>query len=325
MISHEELWQRFVATRDPALREQLTLQYAPLVKYVINSMSMMVPVLATMEDMIGYGTIGLIHAVDRYAPDRGVTFETYAMSRIRGAIIDAIRSMNPFSRSDTSRIRAVEDAVAGLTQELARYPTEEEIAARMGVEREDVERTLQTGSLSFVSLDSPLGGELGSEGSGLKDLLEDSSALEPSEEAERQELRKMLIEGINNLPERSKQVISLYYVDELTPMEIADVLGVSRSRVYQLHTQAILSLRSWLRARINGTLPRKAAAAERSAPVGPPKVAKPTAGAATPSANGAARPAGNGAVVVGGTQAAGAKPAAIPPVMTTGRMVGAHR
>ncbi len=264
MISHEAEWQEFVATRVPALREQLVLQYAPLVKYVIHTMSMIVPPLATMEDMVGYGTIGLLHAVDRYSPDRGVTFETYAISRIRGAIIDAIRSMNLFSRSDTARIKAVDETVQVLVQELRRYPTEDEIAERMGIERQEVDRTLATSNVSLVSLDNTTGGDYAGDGATLKDMLEDTASPEPGEVAEQKELRALLVEAINHLPERSRLVISLYYVEELSPIEIAEVLEVSRSRVYQLHAQAILDLRAWMRSRMNGQRPARMAIGGRA-------------------------------------------------------------
>lgn len=260
MISHEGLWNEFLATKDAALRERIAVQYAPLVRYVINSMSMMVPPLTTMDDMVGYGTIGLMHAIDRFDPSRGVTFETYAMQRIRGSIIDALRSMNTFSRSDTARVRAMEQAVERLTQELQRNPTEDEIANALGVTRDEVERTLVTSNVTFVSLERPLGGDA-SDGGTLRDLLEDASAVAPGDVAEYKELRDLLAQGIRQLSARSRLIISLYYVEELTPLEIAETLGISRSRVYQLHAKAVAELRAWMRAALTGRRPQARAEA----------------------------------------------------------------
>lgn len=250
MISNEALWREFLENRDRNLRERLTLQYAPLVKYVINSMSMTMPSQVTLDDIIGYGTIGLLHAVDRYDPDRGVTFETYAIPRVRGAIIDAIRSMSILSRSDTTKLRAIEHAMDQLVQEKLRSPTEQEIADLLGITAKDVERTLVASNVTFVSIDAPIEAADGGETSSLKNMLVDPGAVDPGDAVEQSELRDLLRETIRQLQEPTRLVLSLYYVDELSPMEIAEVLGVSRSRVYQIHAHAILELRARMRAHL---------------------------------------------------------------------------
>lgn len=251
MMSHEDRWQEFLATRDPQLRAALAAQYSPLVGYVIRGMTVIPPALVSREDIVGYGTIGLMQAIDRYDPSRGVTFQTYAMQRIRWAIIDALRSMNPLSRADTAKVRTMEQAIDRLTQQKQRHPTEAELADELGVAQEEVERTLATSTMAFVSLERPVGSDP-SEGNSLRDLLEDDNADEPGDVCERKELRRLLAEGIRQLPESSRVVLSLCYVEELTPQEVAEVLGVSRSRVYQLRDRAVKQLRRWLQCALEG-------------------------------------------------------------------------
>lgn len=249
MISNEVLWKEFAEKRDPALREQLVLQYTPLVKFVVNSMSMPLPRVTDMEDIMGYGIIGLVHAVDRFDPSRGVKFETYAIQRIRGAMIDALRDLNVHSRATIAKIREVERSIDELIPELQGYPSNEEVAEHMHLSVEEVTQIIAESNLTFVSLDRPMLFDDGDEGLTLADTLKEERLPEPDEAAERQELRHMLAEAIGNLTEREKLVLSLYYIDEVSPLEIAEILGISRSRIYQLHAQAVLRLRAMLRAR----------------------------------------------------------------------------
>src|SRR5919205_563882 len=127
----ERRWLEFRRTRDPRLREELILQYAPLVKYVLGRTAVSLPGTLTSDDILSYGTIGLIQAVDRFDPTQGVKFETYAIRRIRGAILDAIRSLHPISRDANRRAREVEHAYDSLTQRLGRLPTEEEVSENL--------------------------------------------------------------------------------------------------------------------------------------------------------------------------------------------------
>ena len=249
MISNEVLWKEFAEKRDPALREQLVLQYTPLVKFVVNSMSMPLPRVTDMEDIMGYGIIGLVHAVDRFDPSRGVKFETYAIQRIRGAMIDALRDLNVHSRSTIAKIRGVERSIDELIPKLQRYPSNEEVAEHMHLSVEEVTQIVAESNLTFVSLDRPMLFDDGDEGLTLADTLKEERLPDPDEAVERQELRHMLVEAIGSLTEREKLVLSLYYIDEVSPLEIAEILGISRSRIYQLHAQAILRLRALLRTR----------------------------------------------------------------------------
>src|SRR6266498_3551633 len=153
----ESLWARLCATRDPALREQMIVQYAPLVKYVVGRMAVSMPGLLASEDIIGYGTIGLIQAVDRYDPSVGVKFETYAIRRIKGAILDAIRSLQQLSRDASRRARDLDHAFDALTQQMGRVPTNREVADHLGMNAEEFGQALMDASISEVSLDNPLG------------------------------------------------------------------------------------------------------------------------------------------------------------------------
>jgi len=249
MISNEVLWKEFAEKRDPALREQLVLQYTPLVKFVVNSMSVPLPRVTDMEDIMGYGIIGLVHAVDRFDPSRGVKFETYAIQRIRGSMIDALRDLNVHSRSTIAKIRGVERSIDELIPKLQRYPSNEEVAEHMHLSVEEVTQIVAESNLTFVSLDRPMLFDDGDEGLTLADTLKEERLPDPDEAVERQELRHMLVEAIGSLTEREKLVLSLYYIDEVSPLEIAEILGISRSRIYQLHAQAILRLRALLRTR----------------------------------------------------------------------------
>jgi RNA polymerase sigma factor for flagellar operon FliA len=242
----EYRWIQFKGNKDPALREQLILRYAPLVKYVVGRMVVSLPGLLSHEDILSYGTIGLIQAVDRFDPALGVKFETYAIRRIRGAIIDAIRSLHPLSRDANRRGREIEQAYDVLVQELGRTPEDQEVCDRLGLSLDEFHQRLVEASASFVSLDVPAGDD--GEKSPLIEQLFDADAPDVPEQVERHELYRALVDAIEDLSERDRLVISLYYYEDLTLKEISEVLNVSTSRVSQLHASAVLKLRSSLRA-----------------------------------------------------------------------------
>lgn len=244
----ERLWRRFRATRDPGLREQLILQYAPLVKYVIGRTAVSLPGLLSNEDILSYGTIGLIQAVDRFDPTQGVKFETYAIRRIRGSIIDAIRSLHPLSRDANRRARELEQAYDRLTQQLGRMPEEQEVADYLGLNLADFRMVLVEASATFVSLETPLGDVGDGERLALIDQIADERTVDVAEQLDHQQLLGHLVRAIEALPERDRLIINLYYYEELTLREISEVLGVSTSRVSQLHAAAVLKLRSLLRS-----------------------------------------------------------------------------
>ena len=240
-----ELWRQFKATGDPRLREKLILHYSPLVKYVAGRVSVGLPANVEQADFVSYGIFGLIDAIEKFDPERFIKFETYAMSRIRGAIIDELRALDWIPRSVRQKARAVERAYSKLEAELNRTPSDSEVAAELGVRLEDLHQTFSQLSLvNVVALDELLhaGAERGERFS-LVDTLEDTSAEDPVEAFETRETKQLLARAINTLPDREKTVVTLYYFERLTLAEIGHVLGVTESRVCQIHTKAVLQLR----------------------------------------------------------------------------------
>jgi RNA polymerase sigma factor for flagellar operon FliA len=247
----DALWTRLCATRDPALREKMIVQYAPLVKYVVGRMSVSMPGVLSSEDIISYGTVGLIQAVDRYDPSVGVKFETYAIRRIKGAIIDAIRSLQQLSRDAARRARDLDRAYDDLTQSLGRLPTNREVANHLGMNAEEFGQALLDSSMYVVSLNNPVGDASGDgDRPSLLEQIADEDTPGVDAQVERQHLYKALVQAIQNLSERDRLVVNLYYYEELTLKEISEVLGVSTSRVSQLHAAAVFKLRAALRANI---------------------------------------------------------------------------
>ncbi len=243
-----DLWAEFIETREQKLREELITEYASLVRFVVGRLGIPPTSLLEIDDLVSYGMIGLINAVDRFDLARGVPFEAFATPRIRGAVIDHLRSLNWQPRSAVSRIRQVEAALASVEQRMGRPAKEEEVASELGVSVERYRQTLLDLSTTVLSLDVPVSSFHDDEMSPLKDLLEDEDAPGPAEEAERQEMALALSEAIDQLPEREQLLLALYYQEELTMKEISKVMSVSESRVCQLHMQAIMRLRGVLHA-----------------------------------------------------------------------------
>ncbi len=243
----EALWARFKTAPNRHERDQLIVLYAPLVKYVAGRFAAGLPSSVETADLVSYGMFGLIDAIDKYELDRGVRFESYAISRIRGAIIDELRRLDWVPRSVRTKVRAVEQAVAKLEAELGRSPSEEEIAAVMRVSVEQLQSIL--GQISYVgmaALDEAIGSEDG-EVLALRDRLADVGEL-PGASLEREETRAQLVSAIKRMSERERTVLTLYYFEGLTLGQIGEVLGVTESRVCQIHTKAVLHLRNYLSA-----------------------------------------------------------------------------
>ena len=253
----QALWREYRRTRDLALRDRLILTYAPLVKFVAGRLGSGLPAHVEENDLVSYGLLGLIGAIERYDPDRDVKFETYAISRIKGSIIDELRAMDWVPRSVRSRAREIERAIAQLEATLHRAPTDEEIAAKLGVTVDELEESLTDISRSSIAALDELWTIASGSGDqvALIDTIEDTQGPEPQSALDQTELREALGEAIARLPEREKIVITLYYYEELTLREIGEVLGVTESRVSQLHTKAILRLK----ARLSGAPVRPAA------------------------------------------------------------------
>lgn len=246
----DEAWKQFVGSRNAQLREQLIMRYVHLVRFVVGRLG--IPSTSTLdaEDLNSYGLIGLISAIDRFEPERGIKFEAYATSRIRGAVIDQLRALNWMPRSAVSRSRQIERILADLEQRLGRPAHEDEVAAECGVSIERYRQMLVEAGTSILSLDAPLTTmRPDEEASSLGELLEDVSSPSPSEEAERREQQTQLAQALRRLPSRERQLLAYYYEDELTMKEISQLMRVSESRVCQLHAQAVLRLRSQFHVR----------------------------------------------------------------------------
>ena len=245
----EALWGRYQTERDREVRDQLILHYSPLVKFVAGRVAVGLPQNVEQSDLVSYGIFGLIDAIDKFDPGRGFKFETYAISRIKGAILDELRSIDWVPRSVRAKARSLEKAYAKLESELHRTPSDEELAEVLGLTEEQLQTTLsQISFVGLVALDEMLsaGGDRG-EAVSLGDTIADTRE-GPMGIYEVEEMRHILAESINRMPEREKVVLTLYYYEGLTLAEIGEVLGVTESRVCQIHTKAVLQLRSRITA-----------------------------------------------------------------------------
>lgn len=250
----EELWRRFKAEADQGARERLILNYAPLVKFVAGRVGSGLPSSVDAGDLISYGIFGLMDALEKFDPGRGIKFETYAIPRIRGAIVDELRALDWVPRSVRSKARMVERAIADLESTLRRAPTEDEIAAEMNIGVEDLRNILQRVNLSsVVALDEMVGrGENEDGGASLVDTIEDGDAPDPVAIFDNAETKQILATVVRELGERDQLIITMYYFEGLTLKEIGKALGVTESRVCQIHTKAMLDLRRRMRAAIAG-------------------------------------------------------------------------
>jgi len=241
------LWAEYKATGERSVRDQLIVLYSPLVKYVAARVAVGLPQHVDSADLVSYGIIGLIDAIDRFDPVRAVKFETYAIPRIKGAIIDELRAIDWVPRSVRAKARMVEQAFSTLEGTLLRSPTEAEVAAEMGMSEDELQDVLR--QISFVgvaALDEVfmVGGER-SERTTLGDTLPDAGE-GPVDRFEDKESKEILARAISQLGDRERTVLSLYYYEGLTLAEIGEILGVTESRVCQIHTKAVLQLRSRL-------------------------------------------------------------------------------
>jgi len=230
---------------DPSYRDQLITEYLPYVKRIVHRIAVHLPATIDIDDLMNVGVIGLIQAVDRYDPSRDNKFMTYAVFRIKGAVLSELRSRDFLSRSNRRKIRDLENACLKLEQKLGREVDDFEVANELGVDVEQVYRTKQMSSISFISFE-----ELGFSSRDEKEKLL-SYLVDKDDDAmtltRLKELQEALARAIEQLPEKEKLVISLYYIEELTMKETGKVLNITESRVSQIHSQAILRLRAKLK------------------------------------------------------------------------------
>jgi RNA polymerase sigma factor for flagellar operon FliA len=241
----DRLWSEFKERAEQSARERLILHYAPLVKYVVGRLAAGLPHTVERADLVSYGMFGLMDALDKFDRTREVKFETYAIPRIKGAIIDELRAMDWVPRSIRFKAREVEKAYSGLESKLRRAPTDGEVAGHLGISLSELHEVVnQISFVSVMALDELVstGGERGEKRS-LLDTLADAASSDPAAELEGQEMRGMLAAAINSLTEREKIVVTLYYFEGLTLAEIGEILGVTESRVCQIHTKAVGQLR----------------------------------------------------------------------------------
>lgn len=244
-----KIWQEYKKTKSQEARDKLILHYAPLVKYVASKVFSGLPQNIELADLISYGIFGLIDAIDKFDFSRGTKFETYAISRIKGAIIDELRALDWVPRSLRHKSREVEKVYLALENRLKRVPTDEELAEALGISLEELHDLFsRLSASSVIALEELLSiGAGGEEQISLIDTIEDTAAKDPSLVAEHSEMKKTLLEALTRLPERERTIVALYYYKGLTLREIGEILGITESRVSQLHNKALFRLKARLK------------------------------------------------------------------------------
>jgi RNA polymerase sigma factor for flagellar operon FliA len=245
--TEEELWGVYKASRDPQIRDAFIRQYAPLVKYVAGKVAQGMPHTVEFDDLVGFGVFGLLDAIDKYDPDKNVKFKTYAVTRIRGAIFDELRSIDWVPRSVRQKTREIEEAIVHLEAKLGRTATDQEVARSLGMSEEELQQTmLKISGTAVLSLNDVWYSGDDSDKISIGESIEAPSSLNPDIIVEKEEIKRVIMQAINELPDKEKKVLVLYYYEDLTLKEIGQVLDVTESRVSQLHTKAIIRLRAKL-------------------------------------------------------------------------------
>ena len=248
-ITEEELWDLYGKTHEQKLRNYFIEKYTPLVKYVAGRVAINVPSSVEFYDLVSYGILGLIDAIDKFDPKREIKFKTYAVTRIRGSIFDQLRAIDWLPRSVRQKAKEIERAIADLEARLGRSANDEEIAESLGLSVADFHNLLvRVSGNALISMDENWHLNDGGDNApmSIEETLESSDTYNPDVVAEKEEIKKMIAKTLMDLPEREKQVLILYYYEGLTLKEIGTILNVTESRVSQLHTKAILILRGKL-------------------------------------------------------------------------------
>ncbi len=245
--NEDALWIEYKKTKAQWIRDKLVEQYAPLVKYVAGKIAIGMPQNIEFDDLVGYGTFGLLDAIEKFDPSKNVKFKTYAVTRIRGAIYDELRSIDWVPRSVRQKAKEVEDTVGRLENKLGRIPKDEEIAAELSITMEEFQSLLlKLSATSLLSINDSFFMGDDSDKVSIAETIESPSSLKPDVIVEKEEVKKLIISTIEKLPDKEKKVLILYYYEDLTLKEIGEVLEVTESRVSQLHTKAIMRLKHHL-------------------------------------------------------------------------------
>ena len=238
------LWSRFQDEGDEDARRELVEKHVGLVRYVAGRLAVGLPHYLEFPDLYGAGLVGLIQAVDNFDRGRGIKFETYAIPRIRGAILDELRAQDWFPRSLRRKARQLEAAFSTLESRLGRPATDEEVAGELGLSVGEYDRVLgQISVATIVSLETELHPDEPGGGHRIADTIVDEKTQHPEEALAQRELREVIATALDELSERERLVLTLYYYEELTLREIGEILDVTESRVCQIHTKAIFRLR----------------------------------------------------------------------------------
>ena len=242
-----ELWKEYKRSKNPDIRDAMVKQYAPLVKYVAGKVAVGMPQNVEFDDLVGYGIFGLFDAIEKFDPDKHVKFKTYAVTRIRGAIFDELRTIDWVPRSVRQKSREIEDTIRDLEASLGRSASDKEIAKEMGLSGKEFEKALlRVSGTSILSLNDVWYTGEDSDNVSIVDSIESPDGFNPDNIVEKEEVKRVIIKSIHELPEKEKTVLVLYYYEDLTLKEIGKVLEVTESRVSQLHTKAIMRLRAKL-------------------------------------------------------------------------------
>jgi len=245
--TEEDLWRAYKKKRETKIRDFFVKQYAPLVKYVAGKVAIGMPNNVEFDDLVGFGVFGLFDAIEKFDPDKHVKFKTYAVTRIRGAIFDELRTIDWVPRSVRQKTREVEETIRKLEASLGRAASDGEIAKSMRMNLKDFHNLmLKISGTSVLSLNEVWYSGEENDKMSIVESIESPSSLNPDSIVEKEEVKRIIVEAINELPEKEKKVLVLYYYEDLTLKEIGEVLEVTESRISQLHTKAILRLRAKL-------------------------------------------------------------------------------
>ncbi len=249
----DDLWTEFRTNGSKTAKDKILVEYAGLVKFIAGRMAMNLPASVEVADLSGAGVMGLIRAVEMFEPERGLKFETFATHKIRGAILDELRSMDWVPRSVRQKNRNLQKAYTDLEVKLGRMPYDDEVAEHLGMTESEFEDMLgEVAPATILSLEESLPGRADSDKSlSLIDTIEDPQGTNPLKELGYQEVKRILKETIGQLPEKEKLVVALYHYEELTLKEIGEVLSLTESRVSQIHSKAMLKLKGRILQKIN--------------------------------------------------------------------------